>query len=94
MKTKRVIFAVILIAIIGLFIWGINSDESNPGSDQDSNTPQAKIDPEVACQNALIYMTFTSGEEADAFVEACKNGEHPEVIERYISDMGLDGAKM
>lgn len=56
------------------------------------NNPQAKIDPRVACESALAYMTFPSGEEADAFVEACVAGEHPEVINRYIEDMGMNGA--
>lgn len=56
------------------------------------DTPQAKIDIRVACESALAYMTFTSGTEADAFVASCIDGDHPEVIERYISDMGLDGA--
>lgn len=53
---------------------------------------QQKIDPAVACQSALAYMTFPSSTEADAFVEACIRGEHPEVIDRYIKDLGLDGA--
>lgn len=51
----------------------------------------AKIDPRVACESALAYMTFADGEAADSFVRACVDGKHPEVIERYINDMGLDG---
>jgi hypothetical protein len=51
-----------------------------------------KIDPRVACESALMYTTFTSGEEAEAFVEACVAGEHPEVIERYIESLNVDGA--
>jgi hypothetical protein len=39
-----------------------------------------------------MYTTFTSGEEAEAFVEACVAGEHPEVIERYIESLNVDGA--
>ncbi|NCN52766.1 hypothetical protein GW943_03105 [Candidatus Parcubacteria bacterium] len=57
-----------------------------------TDTMSAKIDPRVACESALAYMTFENGDAADAFVAACINGEHPEVIERYIKDMGLDGA--
>lgn len=57
-----------------------------------SGHSEAKIDVRVACESALAYMLFETGDAADAFVEACVNGEHPEVIERYISDMGLDGA--
>jgi len=57
-----------------------------------TGVPSSKINPQVACERALIYMTFESGAAADAFVKACVNGEHPEVIEQYINDMGLDGA--
>ena len=55
-----------------------------------AEAPQGKIDPRVACESALAYMTFPSGVEADAFVEACVEGKHPEVIDRYIKDMGWD----
>lgn len=50
----------------------------------------AKLNPRVVCEGALAYMTFTTGEEAEAFVEACVNGEHPEVMERYIQDNGFN----
>ena len=56
---------------------------------QSKNT--GKIDPRVACESALAYTTFSSGEEADAFVKDCIDGKYPEVIERYIQDMGLNG---
>jgi len=56
-----------------------------------SNELQSKIDPKVACESALAYMTFVSGRESDAFVDACIRGEYPEVIDRYIKEMGLDG---
>jgi hypothetical protein len=52
----------------------------------------AKIDVQVACESALAYMQFQSGEQADQFVAECVAGEHPEVIERYIDDLGVDGA--
>ena len=54
--------------------------------------PQGKIDVRVACESALMYTTFTDGDSAEAYVEECVEGKHPEVIERYISDMGVDGA--
>jgi hypothetical protein len=38
-------------------------------------------------------MTFSDGASADAFVAECKEGKHPEVIERFKADMNLgDGA--
>lgn len=56
--------------------------------------PTGKIDITVACESALAYTTFTDGEAAAAFVTACINGEHPEVIERYKQDQGMDAAAM
>lgn len=54
--------------------------------------PQGKIDVRVACESALMYTTFTDGASADAYVAECIEGKHPEVIERFISEMGVDGA--
>lgn len=53
---------------------------------------EAKINPQVVCENALTYMTFASSVEAEAFVNACVNGDRPEVIEQYIQGSNLDGA--
>lgn len=52
----------------------------------------AKINPQVVCESALAYMTFPSGADADKFVTDCVAGKHPEVMERFIRDNGLDGA--
>lgn len=51
-----------------------------------------KLDPKVVCESALMYTTFTDGAAADAFVADCVAGKHPEVFERYISDLNLNGA--
>jgi hypothetical protein len=55
---------------------------------------QGKINPQVACESALMYTTFTDSAAADAFVADCVAGEHPEVIERYINEMGVGGARI
>ena len=47
-----------------------------------------KADPQVVCEGALVYMTFPSSVEAEAFVAACVNGDHPEVFTRYQESMG------
>jgi hypothetical protein len=47
----------------------------------------------VACEEALSYMTFENGKKADEFVADCKEGKHPEVIERYKERMGLGDGK-
>ena len=54
-----------------------------------------KLNINVVCESALAYMSFTDGASADKFVAECKEGKHPEVIERYKKDMNLgDGANI
>lgn len=55
-----------------------------------SSQPNTKLDINVVCQHALTYMTFPTALMAEAFVNECKEGKHPEVIERYKVDMKLD----
>lgn len=57
------------------------------------NPSSAKLNINLVCECALTYMTFPSAKSADTFVAECKEGKHPEVIERYKKDMNLgDGA--
>lgn len=61
-----------------------------------------KVTPEISnqklnindvCENAITYMTFTDGVNADQYVAECKEGKHPEVIEHFKAQMNLgDGA--
>lgn len=54
---------------------------------------QGKLNIDAVCQGALAYMTFPDAASADVYVEECKEGKHPEVIERYKAGMNLgDGA--
>lgn len=63
---------------------------SDPVSDP---AAQGKLNIDVVCESALAYTTFPDGASADSFVADCKEGKHPEVIERYKADMNLgDGA--
>jgi hypothetical protein len=57
-----------------------------------SDASQGKLNIQAVCEGALAYMTFESGAAAEKFVEECVQGEHPEVIEKYKTDNGLDGA--
>lgn len=50
---------------------------------------QGKLNINVVCEGALAYMTFPDAKSADAFVQDCRDGKHPEVIERYKADMNL-----
>ena len=54
--------------------------------------PQGKINVDVACRSALTYTTFINNEDAEKFITECINGEHSDVIERYIKDLDVDGA--
>lgn len=56
--------------------------------------PQERINVQEVCRWALAYMTFSTSEDVDKFMTECMNGEHPEVIERYVKDTGLDGANI
>lgn len=64
---------------------------SNPlqGFAVDVPKPEAKLDINFVCEQALSYMTFADGSAADQFVADCKAGKHPEVIEKYKADLNL-----
>lgn len=55
--------------------------------------PMGKINISAVCEGALSYMSFPDGASADIFVAECKEGKHPEVVEKYKADLNLgDGA--
>jgi hypothetical protein len=54
-----------------------------------STNQNLKININVVCENALAYMSFSNGADAEKFVNDCKAGKHPEVIEDYKARMGL-----
>ena len=102
MKTILIALGVLLI-IGGGYYWYVNSeemmstelDEINEEEEMmdENNTAGGKLDINVVCEGALAYMSFPDGESADVFVAECKEGKHPEVIERYKAEMNLgDGA--
>lgn len=66
-----------------------NEEVSEPAP---TSLPQGKINVQVACESALMYTTFTDGAAAEAFVAECVEGKHPDVIDRYIESLGVDGA--
>ncbi len=64
-----------------------SSEELPPG------VPMGKININAVCEDALSYMSFPDGASADVFVAECKEGKHPEVVEKFKADMNLgDGA--
>ena len=52
-----------------------------------------KLNINVVCESVLSYMTFPDGASSEKFVAECKEGKHPEVIERYKAQMGLGDGK-
>ena len=62
-----------------------------------SPTPSSasgKIDINAVCDGALAYMTFPNAAAAELFVTECKEGKHPEVIDRYKAELNLNGAEI
>ena len=54
---------------------------------------QGKLNIDLVCERATSYMKFADAKSLEVFVSDCKEGKHPEVIEKYKADMNLgDGA--
>ena len=82
MKTILWLGGVFIVAGIGYYLF------MQPAAPADT-TSDAKIDINAVCEGALAYMTFENGAAAEAFVQECKNGEHPEVIAQWKVQMGI-----
>jgi hypothetical protein len=98
MRMKITLIALaVLVLIGGGYYWYANDMsfervEIEEGEEMEENnmpSSQGKLDINAVCEGALAYMTFPDGESAEVFVKECKEGEHPEVIERYKADMNL-----
>ena len=86
MKTVYIIVGVLIIAVIASFVFMMQP--TIPATDEVSGD-QAKIDINAVCEGALAYMSFPDGASAEAWVVACKNGEHPEAIEQWKQMNGI-----
>lgn len=99
MKTTLIALAA-LVLIVGGYYWysqnmmgeEVKIEEEEVQADNDAPA-EGKLDINAVCEGALAYMTFPDGASAEAFVEECKAGEHPEVIERYKADMNIGNDK-
>lgn len=96
MSTTKVGVGLLVAAILlgaGYVAFSRNANMPTENNISNQNGSQGKLDMNVVCASALAYMTFADGASAEAFVNECKEGKHPEVLERYKKDMGLgDGA--
>ena len=93
-NNTKIIIAVLVVIAIAAFVYykKIDSDvviEQTSSATSTKPASQGKINIDAVCQGALAYMTFKDGASADAFVSECKEGKHPEVIERFKADMNL-----
>lgn len=59
-----------------------------------SEIDNRKLDINYVCNSALGQMSFKTKLESDKFLKDCKAGGRPEVIEKFKTDMGLDGARI
>lgn len=59
----------------------------------DVGVSQGKLNIDLVCEKATSYMRFADAKSLEVFLVDCKEGKHPEVIEKYKADMNLgDGA--
>lgn len=89
MKTTLIVLVVLLAAAAGYYFFMPSSAPTTETETPITTGTQGKIDINAVCDGALAYMSFKSGEEAEAWVEACKRGERPEAIEQWKVQMGI-----
>ncbi len=98
LKTSLFIMGLIALAAIAYALMAqpapnVDTRAETPRAQENMDAaPSAKINIDAVCEGALAYMTFPDGAAADVFVGECKEGKHPEVIEKYKASLNLDGA--
>jgi flagellar basal body-associated protein FliL len=92
MKNAVIIAVIVALAALAAYFYFNPVSEEIQQENTPANSETAKININAVCEGALAYMTFPDGASAEAFVADCKEGKHPEVIEKYKADMHLDGA--
>lgn len=86
MKTLLIVGLVIILGAIGYYFF---MPMPTPEPQMQNTSGSAKIDINAVCDGALAYMSFPSGAEAEAWVAACKRGEHPEAIDQWKQMNGI-----
>jgi hypothetical protein len=89
-KTLILALGALILIALGYYAYAASQKDKAtnviPGSEQ-------KLDISTICQGALTYTTFPDAAAAELYVQECKEGKHPDVIERYKEQMNLgDGA--
>jgi hypothetical protein len=85
------IIAIIVLIVVCLAVYLLLPQRISPNKIEDmpQEQSQGKININEVCEGALIRMTFPDGEAAAKFVEDCKAGKHPEVIEQFKAELNL-----
>ena len=91
---KRVLTIILVIIAVGAIYYVTSHNRAvaptiDTSKEVQNSAVQGKININEVCQGALMYMTFTDGAAAEKFVAECKEGKHPEVIERFKADLNL-----
>lgn len=82
--------AVAIAVIAVLFFYNPFNNSVDQNNNQVVNpAPQVKLNIDVICQNALAYMSFPDAESAELYLQECREGKHPEIIENYKAEMGI-----
>ena len=84
-----IVFVIVLVVgaalIISMFMGG-NSD-TRPMPPVSANM---KINIDKVCEGTVAYTDFTDATSAKKYIDDCKAGQHPEVIEQYKNSLNLD----
>ncbi len=90
MSTKIIIISVVVVVVAAAFTLAFLFSSSGAISKPATDTAQSgKINIVAVCEGALAYMSFPDGASADAFVQECIEGKHPEVIEQWKQQQGI-----
>jgi len=89
MNTKIIIIVIVVVVAAAAFLGFLFSSSGAISESPTESGSNAKINIDEVCQGALAYMSFPDGASAEAFVKDCKEGKHPEVIEKYKADNNL-----
>jgi hypothetical protein len=90
MKNNTSIIVIVIIVLIAVGIFFVRKANSPVVNELPADSAsQGKLNINVVCEGVLAYMTFENQTQADKYVAECKEGKHPDVIERYKTDMNL-----
>ncbi len=86
-----VIFLIVLVlgaVVMGTMFMGGNARQES------AQSPNMKINIDLVCEQSLTYTDFTDATSAAKYVDECKRGEHPEVIQHFRDSFApaVDGA--